>query len=94
VNVVELGVGSALALVGLWSLSVWIRRPLESRSVRDQLLYALFRTGRVGLWFALAAMFFSYAISKNDQNLRWLVLVPIALAAISTMCAFALGPGD
>ena len=53
--------------------------------------YALFRTGRIGVWFALAGMFFAYAVSQNDQNLRWLVLVPIALAAVSAWCGYALG---
>ena len=90
-NVVETVVGSVLALLGLRSLVVWGRRPFESRSLRDQLLYALFRTGRIGVWFALAGMFFAYAVSKNDQNLRWLVLVPIALAAVSAWCGYALG---
>jgi len=91
VNVVETVVGSVLALVGLRSLAVWGRRPFESGSFRDQLLYALFRTGRIGVWFALAGMFFAYAVSQNDQNLRWLVLVPIALAAVSAWCGYALG---
>jgi hypothetical protein len=91
VNVLETAVASVLALVGLRSLVVWSRRPFESTSVRDQLLYALFRTGRIGVWFALAGIFFAYAIRKNDESLRWLVLVPIALAAVSAWCGYALG---
>jgi hypothetical protein len=91
VNVVEMVVASVLAVVGLRSLVVWGRRPFESRSLRDQLLYALFRTGRIGVWFALAGIFFAYAIGKNDQSLRALVLVPIALAALSAWCGYALG---
>ena len=34
----------------------WIRRPFESRDARDHLLFALFVTGRVGLWLALAGI--------------------------------------
>jgi len=91
VSVVETVVGSVLTVIGLRSLVVWGRRPFESRSLRDQLLYALFRTGRIGVWFALAGIFFAYAISKNDQSLQWLVLLPIALAAVSAWCGYALG---
>ena len=90
-NTVEAAVGAVLAVVGFRSLVVWSRRPFESRSFRDQLLYALFRTGRIGVWFALAGIFFAYAVSKNDQDLRALVLLPLALAAVSAWCGYALG---
>jgi len=90
-NVVEAVVGSILAVFGLRSLVVWMGRPFESRSFRDQVLYALFRTGRVGVWLALAAMFFVYAFSKHDEDVRWLVIVPIALAGVSALSAYALG---
>ena len=93
-NVFELVVASALALLGLRSLAVWGRRPVEWRSARDVILYALFLTGRVGVWFALAGLFYGYAFVKDDQSIRWLVLVPIVLAAVSTLSAYALGRGD
>ena len=90
-NTVEAAIGAVLAVVGLRSLVVWTRRPFESRSFRDQLLYALFRTGRIGVWFALAGIFFAYAVERNDHDLRALVLLPIALAAVSAWCGYALG---
>ena len=93
-NVPEVVVGSMLALTGVRSLVVWMRRPFESRSVRDQVLYALFRTGRVGVWLALAGMFFVYAFTKHDQDVRWLVIVPIALAGVSALSAYGLGRSD
>jgi len=91
VNAVEAALGGLLVLLGLRSLVVWTRRPFESRSFRDQLLYALFRTGRIGVWFALAGIFFAYSVSNHDQDLRPLVLLPIALAAVSAWCGYALG---
>jgi hypothetical protein len=93
-NVAEAVVGGILAVLGLRSLVVWMRRPFDSRSFRDHVLYALFRTGRIGVWFTLAAMFFVYAFSKNDRGVRWMVIVPIALAGVSTLSAYGLGRED
>ena len=93
-NVAEAVVGGILAALGLRSLVVWMGRPFESRSFRDHVLYALFRTGRVGVWLSLAATFFVYAFSTQDRDVRWMVIVPIALAAVSTLSAFALGRSD
>jgi len=42
---------------GIRSLIHHARRPFASSDVRDQLLYAVYLTGRVGMWFAFAGMF-------------------------------------
>ena len=93
-NVPETVVGSILGLAGLRSVVHWLRRPFVSRSARDHVLYALFLTGRIGVWFSLAGMFFAYAVARHDEDVRWIVIVPIVLAAISTLSAFALGRDD
>ena len=55
----------ALALVltafGIRSAVYWARRPFESTAIRDQLLYAVYLTGRVGMWFAFAGLFYLFA---------------------------------
>ena len=90
-RVFELVAAGILVLLGLRSLAVWARRPLGSRSMADHVLYALFVTTRVGVWFSLAAIALAYAFAEEPQKMRGLAIVPIALAAVSTMCSYALG---
>ena len=97
-SLIEIVIASALGALGLRSLWTWVRRPLREGTVVDQLLFALFVTGRVGLWFALAGIFVLYAITSVDGYLttafdrfRWVLLVPFALAATQVLAAYALG---
>ncbi len=87
------------ALGGIRSLVVWTRRPLEGADVSDHALYALFITGRAGLWLAFAGLFAIYASSEArgraavDEltELRWYFLVPLVLAAVQVMTGYLLG---
>jgi hypothetical protein len=98
VRVFEGSVAALLALAGVHSLVHWIRRPFLSRSVRDHALYALWVTGRVGLWFAMAAVFaISASIDAQGRafvdefaRYRWFVLVPLVLAALQLLAALGL----
>jgi hypothetical protein len=47
--------------LGVRSAVYWLRRPLRSHRVGDHALYALYVTGRVGLWFAFAGIFLLFA---------------------------------
>jgi hypothetical protein len=58
---VEFALGVVFTLLGFRSAWYWARRPFESTDVRDHLLYAVYLTGRVGLWFATAGLFFLFA---------------------------------
>ncbi|HZD18065.1 MAG TPA: hypothetical protein VE669_07985 [Actinomycetota bacterium] len=96
---VELALAALLGLGGVRALWVWIRRPFESRDVRDHLLYALYLTGRIGLWFAFAG-FFLVAASVRTQgraafdelaSYRWYLLVPLALGALQLVAGWFLG---
>jgi len=91
VNVFEVVVAGLLALGGVLSFAKWVRRPFLSTSMRDQVLYALHVTGRVGLWFALAGFFLGYAVLDEPQRFRWYIYVPIALAIMQLLAAIALG---
>ena len=98
VSVVELAIAGALSLLGLRSLWKWARRPLQDGTVVDHLLFALFATGRVGLWFAFAGIFVLYALTSVDGRLtsefdrfRWALLIPIVLAALQLVAGYALG---
>ena len=71
----------------------------ESARPSDHLLYALYLTGRIGLWFAFAGFFAIYAsIDARGKPLldelgefRWYVMVPICLAALQLVAGLALG---
>jgi hypothetical protein len=98
VSGVELAIAAVFVLLGLRSLWKWSRRPLEAGGVIDHLLFALFATGRVGLWFALAGVFVLYALTTVEGRLtsefdrfRWALVVPIVLAALQLLAAYALG---
>ena len=98
-RIVEIAAAAFFALLGLRSLAVWVRRPLRSRSMRDHALYALWLTGRIGLWFALAGVFvISAAINAEGraftdewERYRWYLFVPLALAAVQALAGFLLG---
>jgi len=90
-NVFEVAVAGLLAVGGIWSFARWVRRPFLSTSLRDQVLYAVHLTGRVGLWFAMAGFFLGYGLLEEPQRFGWYVYVPIGLAILQLLSALALG---
>jgi hypothetical protein len=95
---VEIGIAALFALGGLRSLWQWSRRRFEGADVLDHLLYALFVTGRVGLWFAFSGLFVIYAATSIDgrptselDRFRWYLIVPIGLAAVQFAAGYFLG---
>jgi hypothetical protein len=94
VNVVELVLAIFLSLLGIRSVVVWAGRGFASTSLRDHALFALFVACRAGTWFGLAALFFAYAFVRDDSSVRAVVIVPLALAAVSVLSGWGLGRGD
>lgn len=98
-RIAEAVLAGLFALGGLRSLLVWTRRPLGGVDAADHALYALFVTGRVGLWFAFAGLFAVDASSDArgraaiDEltELRWFFLVPLVLAAAQVLAGYYLG---
>jgi hypothetical protein len=99
VRTVELVIAGLFILVGLRSLWAWSRRRFESVDVVDHLLYALYLTGRIGLWFAIAG-FFLISASINAEGraaidgfarYRWYIMVPLLLSALQFVAGYALG---
>jgi hypothetical protein len=73
---------------------MWSRRRFEGTDLTDHLLYALFLTGRVGLWFAFAGLFALYAVSgsvRAAQRFRWYLLVIVVLSALQFLGGQLLG---
>jgi hypothetical protein len=98
-NVPESVVAAVLAALGVRSLVHWARRPFEGADRTDHVLYALYLTGRVGLWFAFAGLFAIFAtITTRGQAFvddvaafRWYVLVIGALGAMQLVAGWFLG---
>lgn len=98
-RVVEIGLAVTFALVGVRSLWTWGRRRFEGTDVTDHLLYALFVTGRVGLWFSFAGLFaLSASIRARGraaldelERYRWYLLVPLGLTAVQALASWFLG---
>lgn len=96
---VELTIGLVFVAGGLRALWVWGRRPFQGTDVVDHVLYALYLTGRIGLWFAFAGFFLIYASidvrgrAALDElaQYRWYLIVPLALAALQLGAGWFLG---
>jgi hypothetical protein len=99
VRIVELVVAGLFTIGGIRSFVIWSRRPIDSDDFRDQLWYSLYRTGRIGLWFAVAGIFLLSGLSDvegrafNDEfaQHRWFLMVPLILAAMQLIGAYLLG---
>jgi hypothetical protein len=99
VRIAELAIAIMFVLGGLRSLWVWGRRSFEGTDVVDHVLYAIYVTGRVGLWFAFAGLFLIYAAvdvrgrAALDElrQYRWYLIVPLTLAGMQLVAGFLLG---
>ena len=92
-------VAAVLAALGTRALVYWGRRPFETTDVRDHLWYAAYLTGRIGLWFALAAFFIALAagarrfatVARDAAKSRWFVMLFLALAVLEMVAGYFLG---
>jgi uncharacterized membrane protein len=99
VKAFEISLVVVFAALGVRSLVHWVRRPLESRDLRDHVMFALFVTGRVGLWLALAGLFMLYAsidtqgraFTDDVRQYDWFVLVFVVLAVLQLLGGYFLG---
>lgn len=105
----EFGVALLLTGFGVRSVVYWVRRPFESTAIRDQLLYAVYLTGRVGMWFAFAGLFSLFAfvgasdpepdqitgelVVEHPSKYAWYVIVFAVLGAMQLLAGWFLGHG-
>jgi hypothetical protein len=98
-KVFELAMVVLFVGLGARSAWYWIRRPFVSVEVSDHLLYAMYVTGRVGLWLSIAGAFAIFlsidtqgrAFVDDAGEFRWYVLVPGLLAFLQLLGAVLLG---
>jgi hypothetical protein len=99
VKVLEVALAALFATGGIRSLWRWSRRPFEGADARDHALFALYLTGRAGLWFSIAGLFLlSASIDAAGQpfvdefrRYQWYLIVPLALGAVQLLAGYFLG---
>lgn len=95
----ELSMVVIFVALGVRSSWYWIRRPFDSAEIADHLLYAMYVTGRVGLWLSVAGAFAIFlsldtqgrAFTDDASDFRWYVLVPGFLALLQIVGGVLLG---
>lgn len=95
----ELSMAVIFTALGLRSSWYWVRRPFDSREIVDHVLYAMFVTGRAGLWLSVAGAFGIFlsldtqgrAFTEDANDFRWYVLVPGFLAGLQLVGGALLG---
>jgi len=98
-NVFEIAMIVLFAGLGIRSAWYWLRRPFESTRVSDHVLYAMFVTGRVGVWLSVAGMFAIFlsietqgrAFVDDAKQFSWYVLVPGVLSFLQLLGSVLLG---
>jgi hypothetical protein len=98
VSAVETALAVLFVALGVRSVVYWSRRPVEARDRRDHALFAVFVTGRAGVWFAIAGLFALYAgiptrgraFIDDAREYDWLLVVFLVLAALQTLAGFLL----
>lgn len=98
-NAIEIVAALIFAALAVRSLVHWVLTPYESTRASDLVLYALFVTGRVGMWLVLATAFVLYALTGTQgraftdeaREYQWLYMVFLALGALQFVAAFFLG---
>ena len=98
-RIFEMALAVVFALVGIRSLVKWASRRFEAVDATDHALWALFVTGRAGLWFAFAGFFAIYATVEAPgrpgldelEQYRWYLIVPLLLATFQFVGGWFLG---
>jgi hypothetical protein len=98
-KVVEAVMAVVFGALGVRSLVHWLGQTFEAADLKDHLLYAVFVTGRIGLWFAVAGAFAIFAtIDTRGQvflddvdRYRWYAVLFPLLAAFQFVAGQILG---
>jgi len=94
VKPVELVIAFVFLGLAVRSAVYWMRHRLETEDAADEMLFALFVTGRAGTWLLASGLFFLYAsITVRAEAIRysWLFIVFLLLGAMQLIAAWFLG---
>lgn len=64
-----------------------IREPSADEKGGDRFLFAVHDAAKALFWFALGGFFLAYRLTDGAPEMRWLLLVPIAMAGIRLLAA-------
>ena len=79
-----------LFLFGTVSAARSIREPSADENGGDRLLFAVHDAAKALFWLALGGFFLAYRLTDGAPEMRWLLLVPIAMAGIRLLAASVL----
>jgi hypothetical protein len=98
VNPVELGIAAVFLALAVRSAVHWMRHRVETEDTTDEVLFALFVTGRVGTWLLAAGLFLLFgsvtvrgrAYTDEAGRYSWLFIVFLLLGAMQLIAAWFL----
>jgi len=93
IQIVGLAIGGVLVVVGLVSGIRSAAAPVEAGSGRDRFLVALHDAARAGFWLGLGTAFFGLSVLEPARDYRWLVMLPIGMAALRLVAGMLLARG-
>ena len=99
VNPVELCIAVLFLALAVRSAVYWMRHRVETEDTVDEILFALFVTGRVGTWLLAAGLFLLFgsislrgrAYTDEAGSYSWLFIVFLLLGAMQLIAAWFLG---
>lgn len=90
----ELTLAGLFGLFGLVSASRSLATPSGAgQEGRSRLLFAVHDAAKALFWLALGGFFLVYGLAEEPQAVRWVALVPLAMAAVRFLSAAALSRG-
>ena len=81
-------------LFGLVSAVRSLREPTVDESGRARLLIVVHDAAKALFWLALGSFFLAYGLAEEPQNVRWLALIPVGMAALRLVTATFLGASE
>ena len=86
--------GGLFAVFGVVSAVRSLREPVALDDPRSRLLLAVHDAGKALFWLSLGAFFVVYELADEPQDVRWLALIPVGMAALRLISAAFLGASE
>jgi hypothetical protein len=76
-----------LFLFGVVSATRSLTEPVTDDQASIRLLIAIHQAAKALFWFSLAGFFLAYRLTEGAPEVKWLVLVPVAMAGLRLLTA-------
>jgi hypothetical protein len=86
----EYVVAGLLFLFGVVSAFRSLARPVTDESGRARFLIAVHESTKALFWLSLGGFFLAYGVTDGAPEVRWLAVIPIAIAALRMVTASVL----